>query len=88
MFVPTEALAAHPGTAPAAQHRPDIDAAMDPIEKENLSLRGVLRNYAREGLDKDRLAKLADLTAYRVHRDRRPFADDVLAEFHLILRPV
>ena len=40
----------------------DIDAAMDLIEKENPSLRGVLpRNYAREGLDKTRLAKLVDL---------------------------
>lgn len=41
----------------------DIDAAMDLIEKENPSLRGVLpRNYAREGLDKGRLGKLVDLT--------------------------
>lgn len=40
----------------------DIDAAMDLIEKENPSLRGVLpRNYAREGLDKGRLGKLVDL---------------------------
>ena len=40
----------------------DVDAAMDLIEKENPSLRGVLpRNYAREGLDKTRLAKLVDL---------------------------
>lgn len=40
----------------------EIDAAMDLIEKENPSLRGVLpRNYAREGLDKGRLGKLVDL---------------------------
>ena len=40
----------------------DIDTAMDLIEKENPSLRGVLpRNYAREGLDKPRLGKLVDL---------------------------
>lgn len=40
----------------------DIDAAMDLIENENPSIRGVLpRNYAREGLDKGRLGKLVDL---------------------------
>lgn len=39
-----------------------IDAAMDIIEKENPSLRGVLpRNYGREGLDKRRLGELVDL---------------------------
>lgn len=39
-----------------------IDAAMDLIEKENPSVRGVLpRNYGREGLDKGRLGKLVDL---------------------------
>ena len=40
----------------------DIDAAMDIVEKENPSIRGVLpRNYGREGLDKARLGKLVDL---------------------------
>ncbi len=40
----------------------DIDTAMDLIEKENPSIRGVLpRNYGREGLDKGRLGKLVDL---------------------------
>ncbi|MFS0899997.1 type I restriction-modification system subunit M N-terminal domain-containing protein [Mycolicibacterium litorale] len=40
----------------------DIDTAMDLIEKENPSLRGVLpRNYGREGLDKERLGRLVDL---------------------------
>ena len=40
----------------------DIDAAMDLIEKENRSIRGVLpRNYGREGLDKGRLGQLVDL---------------------------
>jgi type I restriction enzyme M protein len=40
----------------------DIDAAMDIVEKENPSLRGVLpRNYAREGLDKRKLGELVDL---------------------------
>lgn len=40
----------------------DIDNAMDQIEKENPSLRGVLpRNYGRDGLDKRRLGELVDL---------------------------
>lgn len=40
----------------------DIDSAMDLIEKENPSIRGVLpRNYGREGLDKGRLGQLVDL---------------------------
>lgn len=39
-----------------------IDSAMDLIEKENPSIRGVLpRNYGREGLDKGRLGQLVDL---------------------------
>lgn len=39
-----------------------IDQAMDLIEKENQSLRGVLpRNYGRDGLDKRRLGELVDL---------------------------
>lgn len=40
----------------------DIDNAMDLIEKENPSLRGVLpRNFSRDGLDKRRLGELVDL---------------------------
>ena len=39
-----------------------IDSAMQLIERENPSLRGVLpRNYGREGLDKKRLGELVDL---------------------------
>ncbi|WP_216695302.1 class I SAM-dependent DNA methyltransferase [Dietzia psychralcaliphila] len=39
-----------------------IDSAMDVIEKENPSIRGVLpRNYGRAGLDKNRLGQLVDL---------------------------
>lgn len=39
-----------------------IDTAMDLIEKENPSVKGVLpRNYGREGLDKGRLGQLVDL---------------------------
>ncbi|MGW2492934.1 class I SAM-dependent DNA methyltransferase [Streptomyces pseudogriseolus] len=40
----------------------DIDTAMDLIERENPSLKGVLpRAYGREGLDKGRLGQLVDL---------------------------
>ena len=39
-----------------------VDDAMDAIEKENPSLRGVLqKNYARPGLNKQRLGELIDL---------------------------
>ncbi len=39
-----------------------IDNAMDLLEKENRSIKGVLpRNYGREGLDKARLGQLVDL---------------------------
>lgn len=39
-----------------------VDNAMDLIEKENRSIKGVLpRNYGREGLDKGRLGQLVDL---------------------------
>ena len=42
-----------------------IDTAMDLIEKENPSVKGVLpRNYGREGLDKGRLGQLVD---HRLH---------------------
>src|SRR5450759_4890073 len=40
----------------------DIDDAMDSIEKDNPSLKGVLRkDYARPALDKQRLGELIDL---------------------------
>lgn len=40
----------------------DIDEAMDTIEKDNPSLRGVLpREYAKPSLDKQRLGELVDL---------------------------
>jgi len=39
-----------------------VDDALDAIEKDNSSLRGVLtKNYARPGLDKQRLGELIDL---------------------------
>ena len=62
-WVPTEARWEHiQGRAKLPSIGQDIDTAMDLIEKENSSIRGVLpRNYGREGLDKGRLGKLVDL---------------------------
>ncbi|MGV0838488.1 class I SAM-dependent DNA methyltransferase [Mycolicibacterium thermoresistibile] len=62
-WVPTDARWQHiQDRAKLSSIGQDIDAAMDLIEKENPSVRGVLpRNYAREGLDKGRLGKLVDL---------------------------
>ena len=57
------ALGGDPGAAPSCPRSAQvIDTAMDLIEKENPSIRGVLpRNYGREGLDKGRLGQLVDL---------------------------
>ncbi|WP_312674119.1 class I SAM-dependent DNA methyltransferase [Microbacterium sp.] len=50
------------GRAKLATVGHDIDAAMDAVEAENPTVRGVLpRNYARDGLDKRRLGELVDL---------------------------
>jgi type I restriction enzyme M protein len=61
-WVPAEARWGHiQGRAKLSSIGQDIDTAMDLIEKENPSIRGVLpRNYGREGLDKGRLGKLVD----------------------------
>lgn len=62
-WVPIEARWRHiEGRGKLSSIGQDIDTAMDLIEKENPSIRGVLpRNYGREGLDKGRLGKLVDL---------------------------
>ena len=62
-WVPPEARWQHiQDRAKLATIGQDIDHAMDLIEKENPSIRGVLpRNYGREGLDKGRLGQLVDL---------------------------
>ena len=50
------------GIAKTPQIGQQIDQAMDLVEKENPSIKGVLpRNYARQGLDKGRLGQLIDL---------------------------
>lgn len=62
----------------------DIDAAMDLIEKENPSIRGVLpRNYGRDGLDKRRLGELVDLIgSIGFTRTDDHGADDVLGRVY------
>lgn len=61
-----------------------IDDAMDIVEKENPSLKGVLpRNYGRDGLDKRRLGELVDLIGsigFTVSDDHG--ADDVLGRVY------
>lgn len=62
-WVPKEARWKHiQGSAKQATIGVTIDTAMDAVEKDNPSLKGVLpRNYARESLDKRRLGELVDL---------------------------
>lgn len=62
----------------------EIDQAMDLIEKENPSLRGVLpRNYGRDGLDKRRLGELVDLIGSIGFKETDDHgADDVLGRVY------
>ncbi len=56
-----------------------IDAAMDSIERENVSLRGVLpKDYARESLDKTRLGELIDLIGTIGLGDKESKSKDML----------
>jgi len=60
-----------------------IDDAMDAIEKDNRSLRGVLvKNYARPGLDKQRLGELIDLVGTIGLGDRENRSRDVLGRVY------
>ena len=61
-----------------------IDAAMDAIERENPSLKGVLpRNYGREGLDKGRLGQLVDVIgSIGFGSDQDHGSDDVLGRVY------
>ncbi len=53
----------------------DIDNAMEAIERENLSLKGILpKNYARPDLDKTRLGELMDLIGTISVRPAKPVA--------------
>jgi type I restriction enzyme M protein len=60
-----------------------IDEAMDEIERENVSLKGVLpKNYAREGLDKQRLGELIDLVGTIALGDKESRSKDVLGRVY------
>jgi type I restriction enzyme M protein len=60
-----------------------IDDAMDAIEKDNPSLKGVLpKNYAREGLDKQRLGGLIDLIGTIGLGDAESRSKDILGRVY------
>src|SRR3989442_7166009 len=60
-----------------------IDEAMDAIERDNRSLRGVLvKNYARPGLDKQRLGELIDLVGTIGLGDRENRSKDILGRVY------
>lgn len=60
-----------------------IDDAMDAIEKENPSLRGVLpKDYARPALDKQRLGELIDLISSIALGDKESRSKDILGRVY------
>jgi type I restriction enzyme M protein len=60
-----------------------IDDAMDAIERDNRSLRGVLvKNYARPGLDKQRLGELIDVVGTIGLGDKESRTKDVLGRVY------
>ncbi|MCW4003694.1 MAG: type I restriction-modification system subunit M, partial [Candidatus Bathyarchaeota archaeon] len=60
-----------------------VDEAMDAIERDNPQLKGVLpKNYAREGLDKQRLGELIDLIGTIGLGDRESRSKDILGRVY------
>ena len=60
-----------------------IDEAMDTIEKDNASLRGVLpKNFARPGLNKQRLGELIDLIGTIGLGDKENRSKDILGQVY------
>ncbi len=60
-----------------------IDDAMDAIERDNPSLKGILpKNYAREALDKQRLGELIDLIGTIGLGDKEGRSKDVLGRVY------
>lgn len=60
-----------------------IDDAMDEIEKQNPTLKGVLpKNYGREGLDKQRLGTLIDLIGTIGLGDKENRSKDILGRVY------
>lgn len=61
----------------------DIDDAMEAIEKDNPSLKGVLpKEYARPALDSKRLGELVDMIGNIGFRDKGASAKDVLGQVY------
>ena len=61
----------------------DVDDAMDAIERDNSSLRGVLpKNYARPALDKHRLGELIDLIGTIGLGDKESRNKDILGRVY------
>lgn len=61
----------------------DIDDAMDAIEKDNPSLRGVLpKDYARPALDKKRLGELVDLIGNVGFKEKGHSSKDLLGRVY------
>ena len=75
-WVPKEARWSHlKASAPQPTIGKLVDDAMDAIERDNPSLKGVLpKDYARPGLDKQRLGQLIDLVSATSAWARRPTA--------------
>lgn len=60
-----------------------VDDAMEAVEKDNLSLKGVLpKNYARQALDKTRLGQLIDLVSNIKVGDEEARSKDVLGRVY------
>lgn len=60
-----------------------VDEAMAAIERDNATLKGVLpKNYAKEGLDKQRLGELIDLVGTIGLGDRESRSKDVLGRVY------
>jgi type I restriction enzyme M protein len=60
-----------------------VDDAMDAIERDNASLKGVLpKIYGREGLDKQRLGELIDLVGTIGLGDRESKSKDILGRVY------
>ena len=60
-----------------------VDNAMDAIERDNSSLKGVLpKNYGREGLDKQRLGELIDLVGTIGLGDKESRSKDTLGRVY------
>ena len=83
-FVPAEARWRHlQARAKLPEIGKDVDAAMEAIEKENPTLKGVLpKQYARQNLDKASLGALIDLIATISLGDSKAQAQDVLGRVY------